>query len=451
MSERIYAWLLRLYPAEFRKNYGDEAMQLFRARAHDERGFRRLRFWMDIARDLAGSVPGEHGRVPLLQPETIPAFRSVDDPPPSAGSLLLGGLLTMFAIGAAGSLNDIRGHFPTQGWFADAKSSSPGVDRATTRGTSTKPEKSASTNQRAGVPTLDASDRQRVVLEAAGSLRNNYFDPQVAAKTADQIVARENSGAYETRDGAEFAFSLTKDLQQASGDKHLEIIFRESALPPQPLTTIPPEARARYAKAMKDRNCLIEKVEMRRRKIGYLKLNGFPDADICVAEAQQAMTKVNDAKVLIIDLRDNGGGYASMVTFISSYLFDHPEYLFSPRDKVTEKSWTRSPVPGSRLADKPVYILTSHRTISAAEQFTYNMKMLRRATIVGEVTRGATHGAVFHRLEDHFGMAIPEVKPINPYSDKDWEGTGILPDVPSRPELALEIAEKLAVTRIARR
>ena len=42
------------------------------------------------------------------------------------------------------------------------------------------------------------------------------------------------------------------------------------------------------------------------------------------------------------------------------------------------------------------------------------MKMLKRATIVGEVTRGATHAAAFHRLEDHFGMAIPEVKAVNP-------------------------------------
>ena len=37
MSEKIYAWLLRLYPSRFREAYGDEAVQLFRDRARDEK------------------------------------------------------------------------------------------------------------------------------------------------------------------------------------------------------------------------------------------------------------------------------------------------------------------------------------------------------------------------------------------------------------------------------
>ena len=78
-----------------------------------------------------------------------------------------------------------------------------------------------------------------------------------------------------------------------------------------------------------------------------------------------------------------------MVSLIASYLFDYHEYMFDPRRVPTQRSWTSSPVPGSKLADKPVYILTSSITISAAEQFTYDLKMLKRVTIVGEVTAGA--------------------------------------------------------------
>ena len=39
MSEKIYAWLLRLYPSHFRKDYGGEALQLLRDRARNEKGF----------------------------------------------------------------------------------------------------------------------------------------------------------------------------------------------------------------------------------------------------------------------------------------------------------------------------------------------------------------------------------------------------------------------------
>jgi len=49
MSEKLYAWLLRLYPSRFREDYGEEALRLFRDRARDERGFfPRLRLWLDL-------------------------------------------------------------------------------------------------------------------------------------------------------------------------------------------------------------------------------------------------------------------------------------------------------------------------------------------------------------------------------------------------------------------
>ena len=118
--------------------------------------------------------------------------------------------------------------------------------------------------------------------------------------------------------------------------------------------------------------------------------------------------------------------------------------MYNPRENPTEQSWTRSPVPGNLLADKPVYVLTSATTISGAEQFSYDLKMLRRATLVGETTRGGAHAGVWHRIDDHFGIAIPELKVINPYSKTDWEGTGVEPDVKVKAADALITAEKVA-------
>src|SRR5260370_30841343 len=103
----------------------------------------------------------------------------------------------------------------------------------------------------------------------------------------------------------------------------------------------------------------------------------------------------------------------------------------------SEQYWTRTPVPGIRLADKPVYVLTSASTWSGAEQFSYDLKMLRRATLVGETTRGGAHAGVFHRIDDHFGIGIPEVKPINPFGKADSEGIGVEPDVKGKGAHAL--------------
>ena len=111
----------------------------------------------------------------------------------------------------------------------------------------------------------------------------------------------------------------------------------------------------------------------------------------------------------------------------------------------TPQSWTASPVAGSKLADKPVYILTASSTISAAEQFTYDLKMLKRARVIGEVTAGGAHAGVWHRIDDHYGVAIPENRAVNPYGQADWEATGIQPDIKvpagAAPETALREAQ----------
>jgi hypothetical protein len=63
MSEKIYIWLLTLYPAAFRDEYGVAALQLFRDRLHAERGvLARCRLCFDMIVDLAVSIPREYGR-----------------------------------------------------------------------------------------------------------------------------------------------------------------------------------------------------------------------------------------------------------------------------------------------------------------------------------------------------------------------------------------------------
>jgi hypothetical protein len=83
MSEKIYAWLLRLYPSRFRETYGKEALQLLRDRCRDERGFvPRLRLWFDLLADFALSMPREYFRVQPelvcysshLRPDGVPSF-----------------------------------------------------------------------------------------------------------------------------------------------------------------------------------------------------------------------------------------------------------------------------------------------------------------------------------------------------------------------------------------
>jgi len=163
------------------------------------------------------------------------------------------------------------------------------------------------------------------------------------------------------------------------------------------------------------------------------------------------MIPVQNADAIIFDLRENHGGSPEMVALIATYLFDRPTHLndiYNRAENATEEFWTRSPIPRNKLADKPAYVLTSRSTFSGAEEFCYDLKMLKRATLVGETTGGGAHLTSAHRIDHHFMFLVPSGRPINPVSKTDWEGTGVEPDVQVSAMYALETAEKLARSKL---
>jgi hypothetical protein len=488
MSERIYALLLRLFPPHFQKEYGQDALQLFRDRARDENGFAaRLQLWFDLLSDLAISVPREYF---YAEPELFvasgqrrgatPSFYFMSQESPRPGALLLGAVMALAALAtfsallSEGGVPHVRSASvrqlprstarPVTQVAGDRNSLSAG-DYETLASTSSDLVDSNNSTQPARGQTdialataaaqgnLDAAERQRVVDKAIADLKQHYVYPELAQKMAEALLTKENRGEYDAiTDGDIFAHQLTKQMRDVSHDMHLDLVYSQDLLPPQPTETKQtPEELARYREAMKRINCTFEKIEILPHNIGYLKLNFFPDRSVCEQTATAAMASLNSTDALIIDLRDNRGGMPNMVALMASYLFDHPEYFYNPRENTTQESWTRSPVLGNNLADKPVYVLTSSGTFSGAEQFCYNLKMLKRVTLVGETTGGGAHSGVWYRIDDHFGMGIPETKPINPYATTDWEGTGVEPDVKVRAPDAFSTAVKLAQSKLPKK
>lgn len=300
-------------------------------------------------------------------------------------------------------------------------------------------------------PVLDAAEKQRVIDAAIVNLKAHYFDPQIAQKTADALRAYAKSDELSaTKDGTAFAALLTQQMRDVSQDMHLIVEYSRGRLPDHPMETTAADL-ARYRQMLLQNNCFFRDVEILPHNIGYVKLDWFADPSVCRQKAVVAMASVNRADAVIFDLRDNHGGDPGMVKFLGSYLFNKPAFWYNPRGGAPADLETDSPVIGSRLADKPVYILTSSATWSGAEQFSYDLQMLKRATLVGETTRGGAHAGVFHRIDDHFGIGIPEAKVTNPFSNADWEGVGVEPDVKVMAPDALNTAEKLAEAKLLKK
>ena len=232
--------------------------------------------------------------------------------------------------------------------------------------------------------TLDSALRKRVIDGINSNLAEFYIDPGVAQQMQEALQAHLKVGEYDSlTDGDAFAAKLTKDLRAVSHDKHLGVNFSPFKMPNRREPT--PEDRNRMQQQMKHNKCAFRKMEILPGNIAYVKFDGFMPADVCAPTVVAAMGFVAHSDALILDLRDNGGGDPAMVTFIATFLFDKPTHLndlYNRKEDSTHQFWTLSYVPGDRLAKQPVFVLTSKRTFSGAEEFTYDLKNQKRATIV---------------------------------------------------------------------
>ncbi len=304
---------------------------------------------------------------------------------------------------------------------------------------------------------FDQKVKQQSVKKISSLLSDNYVFPDIAKKMNEMLQNRLNAGAYDTiNDPVMFAEILTADLQSVSNDKHLRVRFSpEDAkrLLEREKNGTDPDDEKHWNEMLKKENYGFKKVERLPGNIGYVDFRNFASPDYSRETIASVMKFLENSDALIFDMRLNGGGDPRGVQLICSYLFDDkPVHLnslyYRPKDE-TEEFWTLRKIDGKRMTDVPVYVLTSRFTFSGAEEFTYNLKNLKRAVIVGETTGGGAHPGGVMAINEGFAVFVPNGRAINPITKTNWEGTGVTPDVEIKSELALEKAQILALEKLA--
>ncbi|MFN3648660.1 MAG: S41 family peptidase [Armatimonadota bacterium] len=301
-----------------------------------------------------------------------------------------------------------------------------------------------------------AATRSEVIEGVLKALHEDYVFPEVAEKMAAAVREKAGRKEYDSlTSGEALAERLTADLQAVSRDKHLRVRYSPSPIP-QPVRREPTAAdRERMRFGGQKMNGAFRKVERMAGNVGYLDFRIFMSPEVAAEPAASAMNFLANTDALIIDLRRNGGGDPAMVAHLCSYFFDekpiHLNSLYWRKGDRTEEYWTVKDLAGKRYLDKPVYVLTSNRTFSGAEEFTYNLKNLKRVTVVGETTGGGAHPGGMVRVNEHFGVFVPSGRAINPITKTNWEGTGVTPHVEVPADQALEKAHELAVKEVLER
>ena len=303
---------------------------------------------------------------------------------------------------------------------------------------------------------LDRKTQTAVIDSLCAALGETYVFPDVAKEMEKLIRKNLKEGTYAALDNlSDSAGRLTADLQSVSHDKHLRVVPLPPRGPDDETKLSPEERQKQQAEQQRYENFGFKKVELLPGNIGYIDFRYFAEAEDAGRTAIAAMNFLANADALIFDLRQNGGGSPSMIQLLSSYLFEEPVHLNSfyiRKSGETKQFWTQTWVDGPRMADTPVYVLTSNATFSGAEEFTYNLKNMKRGTIIGETTGGGAHPVEYNIVESlGIAFSVPFGRAVNPITGTNWEGTGIEPDIKVPADQALSTARIEAMKKLMER
>jgi hypothetical protein len=319
--------------------------------------------------------------------------------------------------------------------------------------------------------TIDAATAKSIVERVAAAVEENYVIPDTGHMVAEHLRSRVRAGAYDASlDPGRLADRLSADMKAVNGDLHLYVRFAPGPGDPtslgagsgprmirmRPGDQLPAEILAPLRRA----NYNVERADRLAGNVGYLSLSEVSarnEEAFKVLDA--AMSFLERADAMIIDLRRTPGGDSRMSDYVASYFFgpDSVRTLTSTNRAMGGGSgggardferWTHA-VNGKQRPDIPVYILVGPGTASGAEDLAFIFKMQGRGQLVGERTAGAGRPTRFFPVGNGFTASVPGGRTYDPRTGKEWERVGIEPDIKSSADDALAAAHVVALNRLA--
>ncbi len=301
--------------------------------------------------------------------------------------------------------------------------------------------------------------KEEVIQNLSQLMNDFYVFPEIAKLTEEHLKAQLLDGYFDQFENDEtLAAALTKSVQAINKDKHMRIRSNQPYVTPEKTQErIVEEHLARIDRSRKS-NAGFKTVKILDGNVGYIDLRGFAGLESGKEVADAYMKLMSKTDAIIIDLSKNGGGSPNMVQYLCSYFFNQKlllNSLYWRAGNRTQEFWTLDEVGGLRMHDIPLFIITSERTFSAAEEFSYNMQTQKRATLVGQTTGGGANPGGSMRINDNLRVFIPTGKAINPITKTNWEGVGVIPEeetsVEGAYDKALDLAQRAAEAYKAKR
>jgi hypothetical protein len=296
---------------------------------------------------------------------------------------------------------------------------------------------------------VDPEYVRKTVESLATVVQREYFDPEVAVRVNTTLKDRLAQGRYaDVPTLKSLANMLTRDLFAVTSDKHLAVAVVQKAA--STTTSAKPSGPSRQERGKRS-NFGVQRVEILAGNVGYLNLTAFYRPEEARATLSAAMRTLRHADAFILDMRANGGGSPGTVSLLASYFFDAPELplfkIVGRSGKASPYRTEKTPLP-ERNESRPLYLLTSARTFSAGEGIAFILQERHRAEIIGERTAGAANPGRPYPVNSRFEVTVPTGKVVAAVTGRNWEGSGVKPDVPVSASDALRVAHTRALRKL---
>ncbi len=295
---------------------------------------------------------------------------------------------------------------------------------------------------------LSEEYKEQTIQSLSQFMDDYYVFPEIAKSTEEHLITQFSEGHFKQFETNEsFAEALTESVQSINNDKHMRIRVNPPYEKPDNTPERKVEERLHQINRSRSFNTGFNTVKILEGNVAYLDYRGFAGMDSGKELTDSYMKLMSRADAVIIDLSKNGGGSPAMVQYLCSFFFDqhlHLNSLYYRAGNDTIEYWTLDEVGGLKMADVPLFVITSSRTFSGAEEFAYNMQTRRRATLIGQTSGGGANPGRSMGLNEYLNVFIPTGMAINPITHKNWEGVGVIPEIKTSVEETLEKTQELA-------
>ena len=296
------------------------------------------------------------------------------------------------------------------------------------------------------VTILTKKEKKQAVEKICELLNKFYVFPEKGDKMAKHISSKHKEGLFDiVSDKNEFVDIVNRELNSVCSDKHLGVYIGPN---PDDLNDDDRNFQRIINQLENKRNNFgLNKIEILDGNIGYMKINSVMYSEEVMETVTAALKFLSNTYTIIFDLRENRGGDPGYMAYLFSYFFKEATHINSiywrDRDR-TDEFWTQETVHGKKMIDIPLYVLISKKTFSGAEEFAYDLQALNRAIIIGEVSAGGANPASTWVVYKDIRISIPFGQAVNPITGTNWEGTGVIPDIETSADMALEVAIEYA-------